>query len=77
MDAARLYHHGQLDPLPQRRSRAGHLQKEAFDILYGTARARLVNLSEQLDTDTAALSAQIARGITTLGELVQRQIASD
>ena len=52
-------------------------KKKAFDILYGTARARLVNLSEQLDTDTAALSAQIARGITTLGELVQRQIASD
>lgn len=39
--------------------------------------ALTANLSEQLDTDTAELVAQIARGVTTLGEMTQRQVASD
>lgn len=80
-------------------------RKEAFDILYGSARASLVahrggsvsdddvrglvlagwslshgfatlaltaNLAEQLDTDTAGLATQVARGIITMGELAQQ-----
>lgn len=39
--------------------------------------ALTANLSEQLDTDTTELAAEIARGVTTLGEMTQRQVASD
>jgi AcrR family transcriptional regulator len=34
--------------------------------------ALTANLSEQLDTDTATLAAQVMRGIITMGELAQR-----
>jgi AcrR family transcriptional regulator len=34
--------------------------------------ALTANLSEHLDTDTAALAAQVVRGIITMGELAQR-----
>jgi AcrR family transcriptional regulator len=39
--------------------------------------ALTANLAEQLGTDTAALAGQITRGIITVGELAQQQLASN
>jgi hypothetical protein len=48
-----------------------------WSLAHGFATLALTaSLSEQLDADTAALAAQIARGVITMGDLVEQQIVS-